>query len=533
MLWIAVHLPALSLESFSATLTDVERTATGALVRPVALLDTHRITAADAAARSRGVKPGLKRATALALAPDIVLGEACARRDAEALRPIAESLLAWTPMVCVQPARGGTGHGEGSGPTPDTVLLEVASCLRYHGGLAALRTRLETSLRPFGHAWRIAVAATAQAAAVLAHVDPPPCCLDLAATRAELARAPVWLLGPGRDHWEALQGMGLHVIDDLMVLPRSGVARRFGTALLDELDRATGARPDRREPLVLPPTFSNRLELHARADHAEQVLHGAAWLIERLTAWLSARHAQVRSFRLVMRHEPRWRDHERLPATTLTVPLAQPSRDRAHLLMLLRERLGRIILPAPTLELLLESDDISAGAAPNSELFPTPAQTEEGVVRLVERLQARLGADRVRRLAAVADHRPERASVWHVAEAGLLRAASASSAGLASSSPASPASPAGHDAWSIDAVRPTWLRAPQRLAETAPAAQPLFGGRPLQLLAGPERIEAGWWDDAPIGRDYFIADSGEGALLWIYRDHLVGPGGWFLHGYFG
>jgi len=45
-------------------------------------------------------------------------------------------------------------------------------------------------------------------------------------------------------------------------------------------------------------------------------------------------------------------------------------------------------------------------------------------------------------------------------------------------------------------------------------------------------------------RDYFIAETGEGALVWIYRDRLPltrGAGsdaggeaaGWFLHGRFG
>lgn len=510
MLWIAVHLPALSLESFTATLAGSERGADGQPPRPVALLQMHRIAAADAVARSRGLRPGLKRATALALAPDVVLGEACARRDAEALRPVAESLLAWSPMVCVHPAR--------EGQAPDTVLLEVASCLRYHGGLARLRERLEASLRPFGHALRIAVAATAQAAAVLAHVDPPPCCTDLEATRRALAKAPVWLFGPGREHWEALQGMGLQVVDDLLVLPRSGLARRFGRALLDELDRATGHTPDPREPLALPPVFSARLELQARADSTEQVLHGAGWLLGRLVAWLAARHAQVRSFRLVMQHEPRWRDHDRLPSTTLAVPIAEPTRDLAHLTMLLRERLGRLELPAPTLELVLASDEVVAGAPPNTELFPTPAQTHEGLVRLVERLQARLGADRVQRLVPVADHRPERATAWQAAEPGGL---------------ATRLRTRHDDAERPEATRPTWLQAPQRLAETPIGALPVLDGRPLQLLAGPERIEAGWWDDAPVERDYFVADGGDGALVWVYRDRLVEPGRWFLQGRFG
>ena len=48
--------------------------------------------------------------------------------------------------------------------------------------------------------------------------------------------------------------------------------------------------------------------------------------------------------------------------------------------------------------------------------------------------------------------------------------------------------------------------------------QPVYGS-PLKLIAGPERIEAGWWDDALITRDYFIAENELGQLLWIYREH--------------
>ena len=57
-----------------------------------------------------------------------------------------------------------------------------------------------------------------------------------------------------------------------------------------------------------------------------------------------------------------------------------------------------------------------------------------------------------------------------------------------------------------------------------------FGGA-LALAAGPERIEAGWWDGGDVRRDYFIAIDGAGRRLWIFRDPRP-PGGWFLQGMF-
>jgi protein ImuB len=75
---------------------------------------------------------------------------------------------------------------------------------------------------------------------------------------------------------------------------------------------------------------------------------------------------------------------------------------------------------------------------------------------------------------------------------------------------------------------------PLRLAERR--AQPLADdGQPLQLVAGPERIEAGWWDASLATRDYFIARKADGSLLWIYRARLPSSAqqdGWFLQGRF-
>ncbi|MEO6363503.1 MAG: DNA polymerase Y family protein [Caldimonas sp.] len=528
MLWVALHLPSLSLESFAATLAAPADEAAAA--RPIALVDAHRIAAANAAAREKGVRSGMKRATALALLPRIVLGQADAGRDARAMLPVAHAALAFTPQVSLQPASDRSAA--------DTVLLEVQASLRYFGGLASLLERLHAALRPFGHVVRTASAATAQAAAVLSRVEPPTLCTDLAGTRQALQEAPVWLLGPGREHWDALQGMGLRTIGDLLGLPRSGLARRFGEGLLADIDAGLGRRPDPREPLVLAPTFESRLELFARADSSEQVLHGAAVLLERLVAWLSAQHAFVRRFRLLMHHEGRWQDSERTPqATALEVALAEPSRDSAHLLVLLRERLAQLQLPAPTLELALQASDIVKRAAPNSELFPTPQNESEGLTRLIERLQARLGREQVQRLNAVDDHRPEKASCSSAADAACRpprsqkrgRSGRPGDAGSASIVPGASA-----------ASRPVWLQPqPEPLAERR--SRPLLEGRALRLLCGPERIEAGWWDDALAERDYFIAEAGDGALVWIYRARLPlsesaegsSSAGWFLHGRFG
>jgi protein ImuB len=80
--------------------------------------------------------------------------------------------------------------------------------------------------------------------------------------------------------------------------------------------------------------------------------------------------------------------------------------------------------------------------------------------------------------------------------------------------------------------RPLWLLdQPVALAERG--QRPWWHG-PLTLLAGPERIETGWWDGHLVQRDYFVAEGELSGWVWIYRTRNTGgDSGWFLQGVFG
>jgi protein ImuB len=54
----------------------------------------------------------------------------------------------------------------------------------------------------------------------------------------------------------------------------------------------------------------------------------------------------------------------------------------------------------------------------------------------------------------------------------------------------------------------------------------------FELLLGPERIEAGWWDGDDARRDYFVARLADGALAWVYREADLSSPTWRLHGLF-
>lgn len=548
MLWVALHLPHLSLEAWAATLPPE------AADRPRALLHAHQVALPDAQARAAGVRPGMKRATAQALAPTLLLGQAEPRRDAEALRAVARVALAFSPSVAwATPAgwaptpaevaeAGGTPQPAPS-PALVGVRLEVASCLRYFGGLPRLQARLRDALAPLGHRVRLASAPTALGAALLAasrgdHALGPqarPGPEGLAALQPLLDPLPLPWLGLDPARTEALQAMGLATLADLARLPRDGLARRLGPELLDRLDRARGHAPEAQAWLTLPPHFHGRLELMARADTSAQVLAGARVLLARLVAWAAAQQARIGRFVLVMHHEPRHRPDSTTPErSTLEIAPAQPSADAEHLLGLLTERLGRLPLAAPALELSLRCDALVAGAAPNGELFASRRSQQEGLVRLVERLQARLGREQVLQLAPVPDHRPEHGTRWQPAapEALALRGPARARSGSGGSLAAADGLPAPPTALP---PQPVWLLPePQPLAERG--QRPLLHGQPLQLLAGPERLETGWWDAQLALRDYFIARTADGALVWVFRGRASAgeaAAQWFLQGLFG
>jgi protein ImuB len=280
--------------------------------------------------------------------------------------------------------------------------------------------------------------------------------------------------------------LGAHTLGECLRFPRTGMARRFGQGLLDEVDRALGRLPEAREFFVPPPSFLRRLELPSLVHESEALLFASRRLLLELEGYLNLRQAGVQEFELVCHHED-------VADTVLKVGFAQPTRSFDRMLLLLRETLGCTRLAAPVHTIRLQSSLIQAIELSNLDLFQDNAEAGDGNL-LLERLRIRLGKDAVFSIAPAADHRPELA--WRPCEAGD-----------AIKSPGK-------------LQRPLWL---------LPVPRPCQRER-LELQSGPERIESGWWDGMDVARDYYVAQGRNGSRLWVFCDH--GSGGWFVHGLF-
>ena len=354
---------------------------------------------------------------------------------------------------------------------PQELLLEVQGSLRLHGGLAPLRERVAAGLLELGFSAAMAAARTPRAALWRARGEGRP----LEALPVEVTRLDV----------EFFRGIGIRTVGELLRLPRQGLAQRCGAQVAVDLDRAIGARSEPRAFFEPPPRFSASLELPAEVSNAEALLFGARRLLLQLEGLLAARQSGIRSFDLKLQHETDF--------TAVNVGLASPARNVERLSQLLREKLANLTLSQPVEALRLEAGDFVPLAGRSGGMFGDAAGEAEDWACLLERLRARLGHDAVHGLATEPDHRPEHA--WRAVEPGEWDP---------------------HE-WRSPGPRPAWLLEPRRLAEGQ-----------FTPLAGPERIESGWWDGDDAKRDYFVARLPNASLAWIYREN----GEWFLHGLF-
>ncbi len=484
MLWIACHLPRLPLELFASPTPE-----------PFAVAQGRRIAACDNKALARGVRPGMTVAAATAIAPRLRVKPRDAAGETEALLTLAAWCGQFTPNVALE--------------FPDTVLLEVSASLTLFKGLDPVLDALRTGFKDMHYSAQIACAPTPLAASWLARVGAAHAVDQGISLESVLAGLPVALVDTHTqthtqtqgDWLDAFEKMGISTIGALLAQPRAELTQRFGHALCERLDQALGRIADPRIWVVPPEQFAANLELPAEVSQAEALLFAARRLLLQLGGFLQARCCGVQRFSLRLAHRER--------TTEIQIGLVTPSRDAEHFTLLLRERLGATALPGPVRSMRLEAADIQPLAGESQGLFAgfgTGTGGEKGDwQRLVERLRARLGGEQVGGLALAPEHRPERASVG--AEPGARQLALISSLG----------------------DRPLWLLPePRPLPELG--AAPQHEG-PLALIAGPERIESGWWDEGGVKRDYFVARTQALSYVWIYRERQP-AGRWYLHGLF-
>jgi protein ImuB len=458
--------------------------------------------------------------------------------DAAAVqRAVASLALGLTPRVAL---------------VDEAVLIDVTGSLRLFGGLARLMQLLAQRLAVFfdENGLQAAVQRAQGATSLIALGRLRLQEEGAVSVKKRVADLPMHTLTAARPHLGVLERIGCRNWDDLLRLPRDGVARRFGAELLQALDRARGSAPDDYEWLLLPEQFEEKLELNALVTHAPALMAGVERLLVHLHAWLLGCQSGICALKITW-HLDKRRDVP--PTGELEIRTAQPAQDLRHVARLISEHLAQQKLPAPVHSLTLQSlttELLADSVAATGSLLMEARKQGDSVVELVERLSARLGDARVQAWQPCADHRPELMQRW-VPARGVISSISAQL------NPARPgrkrskvASNTSLPETKTEALYPAWLL-PEPIKLATAGNNPVYQGR-LRRLAGPQRLEAAEWlladseaaRDAGLSekpwalRDYFIYRSEQGGLLWVYSERLgatpeaARQRAWYLHGFF-
>ncbi|MDM0072761.1 DNA polymerase Y family protein [Variovorax sp. J2P1-59] len=425
----------------------------------------------------------------------------------------------------------------------EALLLEVSACERLWGGRLALMRQI-VSLNPAPVRVQQAQGATCLSALarlrMFARGEKPPADVP--------SGLPLDTLSAARDHLDVLAHLGCRTWGDVAALPRGGLTRRFGKELRSALDAAYGLRPESHCWLTLPDVFEQKLELPALAEGAPELMWSANRLLSALQIWLRARQRGARALELQWTLDLKRLNGVNLPPHQhITVRTAEATQDMAHLRRLISEKLALTTLAAPASWLRLRSLETDPWAGASTSFLPEDNRKGDRFHEMVERLSARLGPQQVLVPTPQADHRPERKQTWQPAlQAGKgQRSAARSGNTVESASPGHRCCPlqGGGRLHEVsqpggDAIYPAWLL-PEPLRLDMEGERPCYRG-PLRRLIGPQRVEAGWWGGVedggrPAVRDYYVAESPEAGLVWIFRERpaacfVEGEVRWYLQG---
>lgn len=465
MLWACILLPQLALDGVLRRRPDA-----GPLVLVAGTGHARSIVAANAAAREASLRVGQRLSAAQALLAQF-----------EALPYQPERVDHWHRFLAAVAYR----YSAEVSLLPHAIVLEVSRSLNLFGSWPRLESLLRADLDALGFRHRISAAPTPHAAHVLTGVADGQVVLTDEQLRHALQRIPLSQSRLPAAAADALPGMGIRTLGQLLALPRDGLRRRFGAELLLALDRLTGAATAGLEAYRPPDRFDLRIELTHEVEAIGALVFPLRRMTADLSAYLAGRDGGVQRFTLQLEH--------REGHTEVKVGLLAPEREAGMLFELARGRLEQVQLPQPVLAMRLIARDLPAFVPAGRDLFDERPANALPIEQLRERLRARLGDRAVHRLGSTTDPRPELAQKVKAHD----------------------------DGWQEPSPRPTWL---------FERPIPLRGPAP-QILAGPERLETGWWDGGEVCRDYYVVETAQGQRGWAFCT----PGerdGWMLHGWF-
>jgi protein ImuB len=500
---------------------SAERVEPGLRERPLAIVagapPATRVVEANAAARERGIAPGMPEAAARTRCPLL------------AARPATPELVDSAAQALLQACYGVSPRIEAAGP--GIVHVEIDGLERSIGHDGAVGHRLVRLAARVGLSARVGVADSRVASRVAARrATARVTVVPRGGDRESLAAASLGLLELPHELEATLTRWGLTTLGELAALPRAGLADRFGVAGVRAHDLAGGRDLEPFRPSVPPPFWEEALGLEWEID----TLPGLAVALEMVLARLAARLGAARlaadalSVRLGLASGG---------ADDRLVPLAYPLREPGPMLAVIRLSLEAHPPPAPVTRIAVSASAVAIPPAPR-ELWDPAGPAPRDLETVLSRLVTLARPQNVGSPVITDSHRPDAfVLVPFVLPTGggldpLQTSPFARGATPHADGPASPGARAG----SLALRR---LRPPRRLevitdgtarANGRRPARVILDGRSLRVVtcAGPWRVTGEWWDAHPWAHDEWDVELADGLVCRLARDRIQGQ--WYLDG---
>ncbi len=474
-----------------------------------------RLSAVDRAASALGLTAGMMLADARALVPTLIAADAAPEADAKDLAALADWCTRYSPWAAVDGCDG--------------VRLDITGCAHLFGGEIEMLKDMVRRLRAFGFTVQGAVGDTPAAAWGWARHRPRKRSPILAPGESEpLLSLPIAALRLGPDSLDTLRVLGLNRIGLVAALPRGPLTQRLGEAVLQRLDRMFGRTAEPISPRPMAEPWVSRAIFAEAIGRREDIDAVTARLAVHLCHQMSDKGQGARRLVLTFYRVDGGVQH-------IAIGTSSPSHTPDHLIRLFAERLETVEPGFGIEAMVLEATETEPLSALQTTLSAAGEIDAAALARLIDRLQNRLGTNRVAQLVPVESHVPERAEA-HKSAAPSPPPSSRRGRGLFASSHGKSPRP------------PILLPVPEPIEAIAPVPDdpPLsFLWRKIRYRAaaadGPERIGPEWWLAAQgreaqgRPRDYYRIEDAAGRRFWLYREGLYGgaePPRWFLHGFF-
>lgn len=482
--WLVIRRPALRDAAFVFTASERGRI---------------QVKAVSAAARSQGISSGIPLADAKALVPGLEVFQERPGRDIKLLRTLGEWCIRYTPLVAPD--------------LRDGLMLDISGCAHLWGGEEAYLNELVSRLKTQGYEAKAAIADTIGASWAIARFGRGTPIIECGKQAEALLPLPPSALRVETGILDRMQKLGLYQISDFINMPGPVLRRRFGKELLMRLGQATGMEEEALQSLQITVPYQQRLPCLEPIKTASGIEIALQRLLEPLCKRLQEEEKGLRLATLTC-----YRIDGKIIKTRIGTN--SPSHHIRHLFKLFALHIP-YIEPALGIELfVLEANETEDHPPVQEALWSScPGMDDQRLTELLDRLAAKVGAQRIHRYLPEEHFWPERS----VKPAHTLLEQTLVS-------------------WHISRPRPTQLLpSPQPIQVSAPIPDYppmlfIYQGKQhhIKKADGPERIAREWWLEQGEHRDYYYVEDEEGQRYWLFRSghYAEKSQNWFIHGFF-